>query len=467
MTRYNKLKIGLREIKESLTGEERDYTSGNIKKAVFLLSVPMVLEMLMESVFAVVDIFFVSKLGAEAIATVGITESLVTVIYALAVGLSVATSAVVSRRVGEKKEGKASQSAYQAILTGIVVSLIIAIPGFLFSKDILRAMKASDVIVNEMSGYASIMFGSNMVIMLLFINNAIFRSAGNPVLSMRVLWFANLINIVLDPILIFGWGPIPALGVKGAALATTIGRGSAVIVQFYYLFKGKGRIKLHSVSLRPRFRLIGQILKLSTGTVSQHIVATSSWIILMRFVAQYGSEVLAGYTLALRIVVFVLLPALGISNAASTLVGQNLGAGNPDRAEKSTWIAGRVNMWLMGIVSLVLIAFPQSFISLFTSETAIIGAGSESLRILSIGFIVYGLGMVLVNAFNGAGDTQTPFRINLISFWLVEIPLAWLLSSPIGWHQDGVFWAIVFSESLMTFTVFLFFRKGNWKLNQV
>lgn len=467
MTHKISIKYLIQEIKESLSGEEHDYTQGNIKRAVFLLSIPMVLEMMMESIFAIVDIFFVSKLGANAIATVGLTESVITIIYAIAVGLSSAASAMVSRRIGERKERKAAQSGYQAILAALAISVVIAIPGILFAKDILSFMNASDVIVNQMSGYASIMFGSNVIIMLLFVNNAIFRSAGNPVLSMKVLFYANLINIILDPILIFGWGPIPAFGVQGAAMATTTGRGLAVLFQFYLLWKGKGRIKMRNISYLPDFKLIGKLLKLSFGTVSQHIVATSSWIILMRFVAVYGSQVLAGYTISLRIIFFTLLPALGISNAASTLVGQNLGAGNPLRAEKSVWITGRVNMIVMGITSIILIIWSKLFLGWLTPEMNIIDLGAVSLRIISAGMIIYGLGMVLVNAFNGAGDTQTPFKINIFAFWLIEIPLAWFLSSQAGWAQQGVFWAIVIAETLMTFAVLYYFRKGNWKLKEV
>jgi putative MATE family efflux protein len=467
MTTSITLKNIFTEIKEALRGEEKDYTQVSLKRAVFLLAVPMVLEMCMESIFAIVDIFFVSKLGADAIATVGLTESVITLVYALAVGLSVATSAIVSRRIGENKDQKASNSAWQAILTSTIIALFIAVPGIFFAKDILRLMNASGTIVNQMSGYTSIMFGSNLVIMLLFVNNAIFRSAGNAVLSMKVLFFANLINIVLDPILIFGWGPILAFGVKGAAMATTTGRGLAVVYQFYLLWAGKGRIKMTGINYLPNFKLIGKIIKLSLGSVSQHIVVTTSWIILMRLVAVYGSEVLAGYTISLRIIIFALLPAWGISNAASTLVGQNLGAGNPDRAEKSVWITGRVNMVVMGIVTLFILLFPKMIMGWLTPEMPIIDLGSISLRIVSAGLIVYGLGMVLVNAFNGAGDTQTPFRINIVAFWLVEIPLAWLLSTQTGWEQQGVFWAIIVAESLMTFSVLYFFRQGKWKLKEV
>lgn len=467
MTIIQKIKGIYPEIKAALRGDEHDYTKGSIKKAVFLLSIPMVLEMMMESIFAIVDIFWVSRLGADAIATVGLTESVITIIYALAVGLSAATAALVSRRVGEKKYKKASSSAYQSILTAVVISLFIAIPGAIFAKDILRFMNASDHIVNELSGYATIMFASNIVIMLLFVNNAIFRSAGNPALSMRVLWLANFINIFLDPLFIFGWGPIPGMGIKGAAIATTTGRGIAVIYQFYLLSKGKGRITLKGLNYKPKIKLIKQILNLSVGSVSQYIVATSSWVILMRIVAQFGSEVLAGYTVSIRIIVFALLPAWGIGNAAATLVGQNLGAGNPERAAKSAWIAGRANMVTMGFVTVLLMLLPQTLLSFFSSEGLVIDVGTASLRTISLGLIIYGLGMTLANAFNGAGDTQTPFRINLVSFWLIEIPLAWVLSNYLGFDQNGVFISIVAADLSMSGIAYYYFQKGKWKLKEV
>ncbi|MFA9390911.1 MAG: MATE family efflux transporter [Prolixibacteraceae bacterium] len=462
-----KLKRIYHEIKLSLRGEDQDYTQGNLKRAVFLLSVPMVLEMMMESIFAIVDIFFVSRLGADAIATVGLTESVITIIYALAVGLSAAASALVSRRVGEGNLSKASNSAYQAILTGICLSVILAVPGAIYAKDILIFMNASSDIVNKMSGYTSIMFGGNVVIMLLFINNAIFRSAGNPVLSMRVLWFANIINLILDPLFIFGWGPVPAMGIKGAAIATTIGRGLAVIYQFYLLRNGDGRIKLKGINYRPDFNLIGKLLKLSTGSVSQYIVATSSWVILMRIVAQYGSDVLAAYTISIRIIVFALLPAWGIGNATSTLVGQNLGAGQADRAEQSAWLASKANMVTMGFVAILLQLFPGFLIGLFTDNPNIIEVGISSLRTISVGLVFYGLGMTLVNVFNGSGDTQTPFRINIICFWMIEIPLAWLLSGQFGFEQQGVFMSIVVADVSMTAIVYHYFKKEKWKLKMV
>lgn len=455
------------DIKDALRGDEKDFTKGSINKAIFVLAIPMVLEMVMESVFAVADIFFVGKLGANAIATVGITESLITIVYALGIGLSTGVSAMVSRRIGEKKYKEAARSAYQSIATGLIISIVIAVPGVIFAKDILELMGAEPVIVDEMSGYTAIMLGGNASIILLFIINGVFRSAGNPVLSMYVLWFANGINIILDPLLIFGIGPFPELGVKGAAIATTIGRSMAVLLQVYLLIKGKGRIKFKGMSLLPDKRLIKRLLNLSWGSISQYIVATSSWIILVRIIAIYGSEVLAGYTIAIRIVVFALLPSFGISNAAATLVGQNLGAKQHDRAEKSAWIVGKTTMVTMGILGLIMVLFPATFLGIFSTNPVIVDYGVQGLRIISLGFIGYGLGMTMVSALNGAGDTKTPFRINVISFWLFEIPMAWLLSSWVGLEQFGVYIAIITAESVMTLFAYLAFKKGKWKLKEV
>lgn len=463
-TRTGKLWLDLRE---AVAGTEQDFTTGKLGRAIFLLSVPMALEMMMESVFAIVDIFFVSKLGSEAIATVGITESMVTIVYALAVGLSTATSSLVSRRIGEKNQEGASAAAVQAILAGILISVTIAIPGIIFSKSLLRLMGASDIIVNEMWGFTAIMIGSNTVIMLLFIINAIFRSAGDAAISMRVLWMANLINIVLDPILIFGFGSIPALGIQGAAIATATGRGLAVLYQIYLLVAGRRRVVIRARHLRLEPQVMMTLLKLSLGGIGQHIIATSSWIGLVRIISVFGSTVVAGYTIALRIMVFALLPSWGLSNAASTLVGQNLGAGQPGRAERSVWVTGWVNMIFLGLVGLLLIVFSEFFVRLFINDPAVITAGSNCLRIISIGFIAYGFGMVLVNALNGAGDTFTPTVINVFCYWLLEIPLAWFLALHSGLNETGVFISIVIAETIMTLTAFWLFRKGNWKLKKV
>ncbi|MBC35607.1 MAG: MATE family efflux transporter [Bacteroidetes bacterium] len=454
-------------IKEAVAGTSQDFTKGSLPRAIFLLSVPMVLEMIMESVFAVADIFFVSRLGADAVATVGITESIMTLVYALSIGLAMATTAMVSRRIGEQKPKEAATTAFQAIITGLSISVIIAIPGYIFAEDILRLMGASGKMVTELSGYTKIMFAGNAVIMLLFIINAIFRSAGDAAIAMRVLWIANILNIILDPCLIFGIGPFPELGIKGAAIATNIGRGTAVVYQLFILFNGKRRIKLSWREVQVRFDLIYRLIKISLGGIGQNIIATSSWIGLMRIVSIYGSEVLAAYTIAIRIIIFSLLPSWGISNAAATLVGQNLGAKQPERAERSIWITGRVNMILMGFISIFFITMPEFFIQLFIQDAKVVEVGGVCLRILSYGFLAYGLGMVLINSLNGAGDTKTPTLINFLSFWMIEIPLAYFLAIIAGFEENGVFISVVIAEIFMVSIAYYFVKRGKWKLKQV
>jgi putative MATE family efflux protein len=462
-----RLRSFFNNIAEAVSGSEQDFTEGKLSRAILLLSIPAVLEMVMESVFVIVDIYFVSKLGANAVATVGITESMVTVIYAIAIGLGTATTSLVSRRIGEKNKDAASVAAFQAILTGLVISVLIGLPGALFSKKLLGLMGASKSIIDTMSGYTSIMLGGNVVIMMLFIINAIFRSAGDAAVAMKVLWIGNIINIILDPCLIFGLGPFPHLGVTGAAVATNIGRGSAVIVQFYLLFFGNKRIRLSVKHIVINFRVMAKLLKLSIGSIGQNLIGTSSWIALVRIISIFGSEVVAGYTIAIRIVGFTILPSWGISNAASTLVGQNLGAKKPDRAERAVWVTGYVNMILLSVIGLILVLFPEIFIRLFINDENVVKSGVLGLRIISIGFVAYGLGMVLVNSFNGAGDTSTPLKINIFAFWFIEIPLAWFLAIKAGLNEEGVFIAIVVAESIMTLTAWLVFRRGKWKLKEV
>jgi putative MATE family efflux protein len=463
----NRLKSFFKDINEAVSGTEQDFTEGKLSRAILLLSIPAVLEMVMESVFVIVDIYFVSKLGANAVATVGITESMVTIIYAIAIGLGTATTSMVSRRMGEKNPDAASITAFQAIVTGVIVSIIIGLPGALYSRRLLGLMGASKPIIDSMSGYNRIMLGGNIVIMMLFIINAIFRSAGDAAVAMKVLWIGNIINIILDPCLIFGLGPFPHMGVTGAAVATNIGRGTSVIVQFYLLFLGKKRIHLSSKHLSINFGIMLRLLKLSFGSIGQNLISTTSWIALVRILSIFGSEVVAGYTIAMRIIGFTLLPSWGISNAASTLVGQNLGAKKPDRAERSVWVTGWINMILLSVIGLILVIFPEIFIRIFIDNENVIKAGVLGLRIVSIGFVAYGLGMVLVNSFNGAGDTSTPLKINIFAFWFVEIPLAWLLAIKVGLNEEGVFIAIVVAESLMTLIAWLVFRRGKWKLKKV
>jgi len=455
------------DIKEAISGTDRDFTSDSIGKALLILSIPMVLEMIMESIFAVVDIFFVSRLGADAVATVGITESSMTIVYAIAMGLSTATTALVARRVGEKKAGKAGVVAFQAIISGLVVSILIAIPGIIYAKEFLLLMGASEEMAEAGYMFPAIMFGGNAVIMLLFIINAVFRSSGDAAISMRVLIFANLINLILDPLLIFGIGPFPELGLKGAAVATTTGRGLAVCYQFYLLFNGNKRIRMELQHLKIKFKVMVQLFKLSAGGILQYTIATSSWIALYRIISELGSEVMAGYTISIRIVVFVLLPSWGLSNAASTLVGQNLGAKQPERAERTVWITGYINMVLLGLVGLILIVFPEAFIRMFIDNPEVIRNGAISLRIISIGFVSYAMGMVLTQAFNGSGDTVTPTRINLICFWLFEIPLAYLLAIVLDMKIYGISVAIVAAETALTLMAWYYFRKGKWKTVKV
>jgi len=456
-----------KDIIESIAGSKQDFTSITLGRAILLLSIPMVLEMVMESVFAIADIFFVSKIGSNAVAVVGITESLLTIIYSIGLGLSAATTAIISRRIGEKDSKGASVASVQAIIAGAFVSVLISVFGILFAHDLLKLMGASSEVIQSGAAYTSIMLGGNMVIMLLFIINAVFRSAGDAAISMRVLWLANIINIILDPCLIFGLGPFPELGVKGAAIATTIGRGIAVVYQFLLLFRGRGRIRLTFKHFTFDFKVMKQLIRLSLGGIGQSIIATSSWIGMVRIIAIFGSEVLAGYTIAIRIVIFTLLPSWGLGNAAATMVGQNLGAKKSQRAERSVWIAGFINMAILGIFAVFFIFIPDFFIGIFIKDPRVIGSGADCLRIISYGYLSYALGMVLIQAFNGAGDTLTPTKINFFCFWLLEIPLAWLLALPLGMAEKGVYIAIVVAESMIAVVGIYLFKRGKWKKREV
>ena len=462
-----KLKNLWLDIVESVRGTERDFTDVKLSRAILLLAVPMVLEMLMESIFAVVDIYFVSKIGSNAVAAVGITESVLTLVYAIGGGLGVATTAMVARRIGEKNPAGASSAAVQAIFAGFAVSMLFAVPGIFFSKDLLRLMGASTGVVETGSTYTAIILGSNGLIMLLFIINAIFRSSGDAAISMRVLWLANIINIILDPCLIFGLGPFPELGVKGAAIATALGRGLAVLYQFVLLFKGKRRVKILLQQFKINLAVMKQLFYLSLGGIGQAFIATSSWIGLVRIIAVFGSEVLAGYTIAIRIIIFSLLPSWGLSNAAATLVGQNLGAKKPGRAEKAVWVTGFANMVFLGIIAVIFIFFSEPIVRIFIKEAIVVTSGSVCLRFLAYGYLFYAFGMAIIQGFNGAGDTATPMKINFFCFWLLEIPLAWFLALPMGMEEKGVYVAIVIAESMMTIVGVILFRRGKWKKRQV
>jgi putative MATE family efflux protein len=456
-----------KDIVESIRGTEQDFTKCRMSRAILLLSIPMVLEMAMESVFALTDIYFVSRLGADSVAAVGITESIITFIYAIGGGLSMAATGMIARRIGEKKPEKASIAAAQAIIAGFLISLLLAVPGIFMSSDILRLMGSENSVIETGHQYTGIMLAGNGIIILLFVNNAIFRSAGDAAISMRVLWFANITNIVLDPCLIFGLGPFPELGVAGAAVATTIGRGTAVIYQFYLLNKGTNRIQLKLRYIIPRIDVMYSLLKLSAGGIGQYLIATASWIGLYRIVAEFGKEAVAGYTISLRIVIFALLPSWGLSNAAATLVGQNLGAKKPQRAARSVWITSMVNAIFLLIIALIFITIPDYFIKFFRQQPDVELIGIGSLRIISYGFVFYAIGMVITQAFNGAGDTYTPTVLNFICFWLIEIPLAYILSISIGFNETGVFWAIVIAESMLTILGIIIFKRGKWKLRKV
>ncbi len=453
----------LRHFKTAVTGRETEFTSGSIRKAIFMLSVPMILEMMMESIFAIVDIAYVSQVSVNAVATIGLTESVITLVYAIAIGLSMAATAVVARRIGEKDEAGASQAAVQAIFLGIMVAVLIGIVGVLYSREILSLMGGSTELVAEGYGYTKFLIGGNITIVLLFLINAIFRGAGDASIAMWTLILSNGLNIILDPIFIFGWGPVPEYGVMGAAIATNIGRGSAVIFQLYILFRGGSRIRILTSNLVLRLKIMLNLIRVSMGGIAQFLIGTSSWVFLMRLMAEFGSEALAGYTIAIRVMMFTFMPAWGMSNAAATLVGQNLGAGKPDRAEKSVWITGKYNAIFMFSISLIYLIFARGIISLFTDVPAVIENGALCLQVVAAGYVFYAYGMVVTQAFNGAGDTRTPTKINFIAFWLIQLPFAYLVSLYLDWGVLGVFIAITLAEVLLSAMAVFWFRKGHWK----
>jgi putative MATE family efflux protein len=450
-------------LREAVLGTEQDFTEGSIGRAIFLLSVPMVLEMAMESLFGVVNVYWVSHLGKEQTAAVGITESLLTVVFTVALGLSMATTAIVARRIGEKDHEGAARAAVQSILIGIFISIPIALVGVLFHEELFRLMNAEAGVSAIGSGYIGVIFGANVVIMLLFLINAIFRGAGDAAIAMRSLWIGNIINLVLDPCLIFGLGPFPELGVTGSAIATTIGRGCGVIYQFTRLFGGHSRVPVRRYHLKPDLGLMKTIMRISLGGMFQFLVATSAWILLMSIVGKFGSAAQAGYTVALRIIIVTILPSWGMSNAAATLVGQNLGAQKPERAERSVWLTAHCNAIFLTSVAILFIAFAGPLIRIFTNDQAVIAYGVDALRYISYGYLFYAYGMVIVQSFNGAGDTYTPTIINLFCFWLLQIPLAYTLASRTSLEAKGVFLAITIAESILAIVAMVLFRRGKWK----
>lgn len=457
------MKKWITAIKESLDGQERTYTSGSIRKAIFLLAIPMMLEMVMESLFAVVDIFFVGKLGVAAVAAVGLTESVITIVYSVSIGLSMAATAIVARRIGENNKKAAGDAAFQALSLSLAVALLIGIAGFFLAEEMLRLMGADEQVIATGKSYTQIIFLGNPAIMLLFMINGIFRGAGNAAIAMKSLWLANILNIVLDPLLIFGWGPIPAMGITGAAWATTIGRTVGVCYQLYHLLKGNASVQIGIKNLVFELKTVVNLIKVGSGGMGQFLIESASWIFLTRIIAESGSIAVAGYTVAIRIVIFTLLPAMGLANAATTLVGQNLGAGKPDRAEASVWKAALYNAVFLGSVSIVFLVFGDFFIGFFNDDTGVVAIGKQALAILCLGYVFFAYGMVISQSFNGAGDTFTPTLINIGMFWVFEIPLAWLLASYWGMGASGVFWAISAAHSLHAVVSVLVFRRGRWK----
>jgi MATE family, multidrug efflux pump len=454
-------------VRDAVRGSHHDYTAGPIGRAVVLLAIPMILEMGMESIFAVMDVFFVSRLGPDATATVGLTESMLTLVYTAAIGLSIGVAAVVARRIGEKRPDAAAETAVQGIALGLGVAAIVATLGITLAPRLLAIMGASPGVTSIGSTYTRVMLGGSATVLLLFLINAIFRGAGDAAIAMRVLWLANSINILLGPCLIFGLGPFPRLGVAGAAVATTIGRGTGVLYQLYRLTRGDSRVTVRRSHLKLIPAVMGTLLRLSGSGTFQVLVGTASYVGLVRILSTFGSSAVAGYTIAIRLVIFWILPSWGLSNAAATMVGQSLGARDPDRAERAVWIAAKYNMAVLGTVGVVFIIFAGPIVSIFTHDPAARAIGAQALRTMSYGFLFYALGMVLTQSFNGAGDTWTPTWINLFCFWLLEIPLAFVLARILNFGPLGVFLAIMIGYSTLALVSTVLFRRGRWKVRAV
>lgn len=456
-----------KNIRDAIRGTEADYTTINLNKAILLLTIPMILELVMESTFALVDIYFVGKLGSSAVAAVGLTESYLFLLYSVAMGLSMAVTAIIARRIGEKNREEAGRAAVQAVILGFLCSVPFAIAGIFFSKELLALMGADQWVLEEGYRYTQWMLGLNVVVVLLFVINAIFRGAGDAAIAMRILIISNIINIILDPVLIFGFGPIPAMGIEGAAIATNIGRGTGVLFQLWFLFRGVKHIRVKLSQLYWDAKLMLNIVRTSLGGVGQMIIGMTSWIFLMRILAEIGSEAVAGSTIALRIMMFTMMPAWGMSNAAATLVGQNLGAGNPDRAESTVWKIGLYNMIFLIGVSVIYFIYNRQLMGIFSHDMAVIDVGATWLKILSYSYFIYGWWMVTTQAFNGSGDTATPTWINLVFFWLIEIPLCYSLAITLDWGYSGVFWGCFVAETSAGIGTLWLFRRGKWKTVKV
>ena len=454
-------------VREALRGSHQDYTKGNLNRSILLLAIPMVLEMVLESLFAVVDVFWVSRLGADAIATVGLTESVLTLVFAVGMGLGMSTTAMVARRIGEKDPDGAAVSAVQAIFLGLIASVVIGLPFFLLAPRLLGLMGATPAIIAGGANYTRIALGGSGVVLLLFLNNAIFRGAGDAAIAMRLLWVSNILNLIFDPCLIFGLGPFPKLGVTGAALATFSGRGIGVLYQFYRLGKGTERIRILGRHMRLQGAVLWRLIRVSITGILQFLISQASWIGLVRIVSLFGAPALAAYTIGIRIVIFAILPSWGLSNAAATLVGQNLGAGHVDRARKAVWRTGLWNMLFLGSVGVVFIVFAPWIIGLFTQDPAVTGTAIQCLRIFSCGNIAFAYGMVMLQAFNGAGDTLTPTYVNLFGFWVVEIPLAWWLAMHTSMRVNGVFISVVVAQSIIVLISIVLFRQGRWAKQRI
>jgi putative MATE family efflux protein len=450
-------------VREALAGAHgRDFTEGPIGRAIFILAVPMVLEMMMESIFVVVDVFVVAHLGADAVATVGLTESFMTILYTLAMGLSIGAGAMIARRIGEKDPEGAAHTAAQVVLFGLVLSLLIGALGALFAPQLLRIMGGTPGVLKNVS-FTRVMLGGNASVVLLFLINSVFRSSGDAATAMRTLWLANAINIVLGPALVFGWGPLPRLGVVGAAIGTTIGRGTGVLFALSRLRKRESRVRLEGHHFQLDLALIGRVIRLSSAATFQVFVGMASWIGLVRIIASFGSAALAGYTIGMRVVMFALLPSFGMSNAAATMVGQALGAKKPERAEAAVWKTARYNAVFLALIGLSFVLFAKQIVAGFTGDADVARYGVMALRTVAYGFVFYAYGMVIGNSFNGAGDTRTPTWINLCVFWILEIPLAWLLSHQTGLGAFGVFIAMTIAFSTLAVVSAVVFRKGRWK----
>ncbi|HEX4772850.1 MAG TPA: MATE family efflux transporter [Bryobacteraceae bacterium] len=454
-------------IREALRGSHQDYTTGSLNRSILLLAIPMVLEMVLESLFAVVDVFWVSRLGSDAVATVGLTESVLTLVFGVSLGLGLSTTAMVARRIGEKNPDGAAIAAVQAIILGLIAAVLMGLPGLIFAPKLLQIMGATPNIVASGAGYTRIALGGSGVVLLLFLNNSIFRGAGDAAIAMRLLWVSNILNLIFDPVLIFGLGPIPRMGVTGAALATFSGRGIGVVCQFYRLAKGTERLRILARHLHVHGDILWRLVRVSITGILQFLIGQASWIGLVRIVSLFGAAALAGYTIAIRIVIFAILPSWGLSNAAATLVGQNLGAQRPDRAKQAVWRTGFWNMVFLGSVGVVFIVFAPQIISLFTHDSPVFAHAVSCLRVFSCGNIAYAYGMVMLQAFNGAGDTLTPTYVNLFGFWILELPLAWWLAIHTRFGVNGVFVSVVVAQIAIVLISIGLFRQGRWARQRI